>query len=74
MDPGRAATAASPGANCAAICDCYHCLLFCMLQHRFVVSKNNFTFLNHFMGIYDNFWMICDWPIDYKSVARPIEL
>ena len=26
------------------------------------------------MGIYDNFWMICDWPIDYKSIALPAEL
>jgi len=26
------------------------------------------------MGIYDNFWMIFDWTIDYKSVALPIEL
>ena len=39
-----------------------------------VVAENNFTFLNHFMGIYDNFWMIFGCSIDYKSVALPIEL
>ena len=38
------------------------------------VSRNNFTFLNHFTVIYDNFWSVFDWSIDYKSVALPIEL
>ena len=39
-----------------------------------VVTGINFIFLNHFMGVYDSFWSVFDWSIDYKSVALPIEL
>ena len=47
----------------------------CSLNFRREIgTRNNLSFLNHFMGTYDMFLTDLGLSTDYKSVALPIEL